>query len=71
MDWNYLYFSFWVVNDVGRGVRRLEGWRRLVGAGAALTGAGLGPELDRVQRPLPGQEGGPVLPERGFYKLRN
>ena len=48
MDWNYLYFSFWVVNDVGRGVRRLEGWRRLVGASAALTGAGLGPELDRV-----------------------
>ena len=49
MDWNYLYFSFWIVNDVGRGVRRLEGWRRLVGGGAALTGAGLGPELDRVQ----------------------
>ena len=48
MDWNYLYFSFWIVNDVGRGVRRLEGWRRLVGAGAALTGAGLGPEFDRV-----------------------
>ena len=69
MDWNYLYFSFWIVNDVGRGVRRLEGWRwRLVGAGAALTGAGLGPELDRIQRPLPGQEGGPVLPEHGFYK---
>ena len=69
MDWNYLYFSFWIVNDVGRGVRRLEGRRRrLVGAGAALTGAGLGPELDRVQRPLPGQEGGPVLPKLGSYK---
>ena len=63
MDWNYLYFSFWVVNDVGRGVRRLEGWRRLVGASAALTGAGLRPELDRVQRPLPREEGGPVLPK--------